>query len=361
MEPKAVSVLHIIDRLGIGGAERVAVTLANLFQEKGHEVAVLTLVSKGPLSEELHPSVTQICLNRTWKWNPLPMLRLVRIARDYEIIHVHSSPNLRYVFLASFLFGLRKTIYFQEHFGNVINQKIRWHQKWIYPKTVFIAVSGAQLHWALEKMHLPVSKTFLLRSSVPRMKSGPGKPRKEGIKNILVVSNFLREKNLEFALDLIAGLQPESPYQLHLTLIGQPYDQAYTAFIRNRIHEKKLENQVRILTDCTRIQPMLPDYDLALHPSRSESGPLVLIEYMAQKLPFLCFRTGEVAAIAEQELPGWVLDDFDAGTWKKKLSAILENQDPLTVSALDNLYEKYFSPLLYYQSCLAIYTPRESR
>ena len=38
-----MKILHVIDSLDVGGAERVAITLANVFAEKGHETGMLIL------------------------------------------------------------------------------------------------------------------------------------------------------------------------------------------------------------------------------------------------------------------------------------------------------------------------------
>jgi glycosyltransferase involved in cell wall biosynthesis len=52
---------------------------------------------------------------------------------------------------------------------------------------------------------------------------------------------------------------------------------------------------------------LLAQADLAVLPSHSESGPLVLIEYMLTGLPFVAFQTGEVSQIAAAGgVPGFV-------------------------------------------------------
>src|SRR5438874_4568066 len=97
MQNKKFKVVQIIDRLHIGGAERVVIMLSNLLQQHGHNVKVITTVNTGPLAKQLNKEIKQISLNRKWKWNPITMRRLISEVKEYDVIHVHSSHNLRYL------------------------------------------------------------------------------------------------------------------------------------------------------------------------------------------------------------------------------------------------------------------------
>src|SRR4051812_11047619 len=101
MHNRKFKVVQIIDRLHIGGAERVVVMLCNLLQQHGHSIKVITTVNSGPLAKQLHKEIKQVTLNRKWKWNPVTMRRLIGEVKDYDIIHVHSSHNLRYLYLSA--------------------------------------------------------------------------------------------------------------------------------------------------------------------------------------------------------------------------------------------------------------------
>src|SRR5690242_17112805 len=112
MQNGMFKIVQIIDRLNTGGTERVVVMIANLLQQHGHTVKVITTVNAGPLAQQLNKEVQLVSLNRKWKWNPVTMRRLINEIKDYDIIHVHSSCNLRYLYLAARLFRLDKTIFF---------------------------------------------------------------------------------------------------------------------------------------------------------------------------------------------------------------------------------------------------------
>src|SRR4051794_18444399 len=180
MEDTKLKVVQIIDRLQIGGAERVLVMLSNILQEHGHAVKVITTVSGGPLVNQLHENIQYLNLERKWKWNVVTMRKLVNEIKDFDIIHVHSSHNLRYVYLAMKLFRIRKPIFFHEHYGDIhIDQSVKWHQKLVYPNVIFIGVSGKHTQWAIQKLKMPDEKVFLLPNTVAKFISNESQQKKD--------------------------------------------------------------------------------------------------------------------------------------------------------------------------------------
>ncbi len=352
---KKLSIIQVIDMLNVGGAEKVLVTLANILNSNGHEVTVLTTVRRGPLADQLHSNITQLNLARKSKWNPFTMRRMINILRRFDVVHVHSSYNLRYVYLAARIFGLNKKIFFHEHFGDIeINTRSSWHQRFIYPKTIMICVSRKLREWAIEKAGMTEANVFLLPNIVVKNEEVVYTAKKESTAiQLLMVANIRPTKNIEFAINLVAELIKLRPY--HLTIIGQQTDRNYNKNISELIDEKNLSRSITFKSDITDIQPILKDFDLAIHTAKSESGPLVLIEYMAQSLPFLTFKTGEVVDQIKYDMPQLVMDNFHLFEWRERIERlIIQPQEKLQLQ-LFPLYEKYFSPQIYYQKCISIY------
>jgi glycosyltransferase involved in cell wall biosynthesis len=341
--------------LNVGGAEKVLVTLANILNSQGHDVTVLTTVRKGTLAQLLHPNITQINLARKSKWNPFDMRRMINILRRFDVVHVHSSYNLRYVYLAARIFGLRKRLFFHEHFGDIeINTASTWHQRLIYPETIMICVSRKLRQWAIEKVGMKEMNVFLLPNIAIKNEEVIKTGKKENAAiQLLMVANIRPTKNIEFAIELVAELIKLQPY--HLTIIGQKTDNNYYKKILQAIDQKNLSRSITFKSDITDIQPILKDFDLAIHTAKSESGPLVLIEYMAQGLLFLTFKTGEVVDQIKYDMPQLIMDNLYLFEWIERIEKIIiQPQDKLQLQ-LFSLYEKYFSAEIYYQKCISIY------
>lgn len=357
VQEKKYSIVHVIDTLEAGGAERVMVTLCNIFAGKGHEVCVVTTIPNAkPLASQLHSSIELKELNRKGKWNLGDMKRLVQWCKPFDIVHVHSSHNLRYLFIASRIFGLGKTIFFHEHFGNIeTDDSVSWHQRLIYPKTVLIAVSRKIQDWAVEKLRMDSKKVFLLPNIVEKVETQgivSLQDKTRSFLSLLLVSNFRRPKHIEFAIRLIAFIKTKQP--VHLTIVGQVNDKTYYEEIKQQIEQLGLKDDVSLVHDCSSVQSILHQFDLAIHAATTESGPLVLIEYMAQGLPFLSHKTGEVAYQIEHDVPECLMEGFEEAAWFERIHELLGNKEKLS-HKLTGLYDRYYSAESYYNSCMAIY------
>ncbi len=289
MHQNKLRIVQIIDRLNIGGAERILVILSNILNANGHIVKVITTVNPGPLVKQLNAGIKYKNLNRKWKWNPYTMYKLIKETKGYHVIHVHSSHNLRYLFLAGKLFGLHGRIFYQEHHGARIEKKANLVQRFIYRRTLFIATSTKIAVWAMQELKIKASKVHVLPNIVMKEKvQAVSKKNDETIK-LIVVSNFVPVKNLTFAIKIFKEFLNRNENSL-LTIVGKKADWDYYLSVQKFVEDYKLTDKVSFVHDCIDIQQLLPGYTLALHTSFSESGPLVLIEYMAQTLPLFHLR-----------------------------------------------------------------------
>lgn len=356
MENSKPSVVQVIDRLQVGGAERVLVTVSNILHRHGHKVKVITTVTAGPLVKQLDEGIIHVNLGRQWKWNILMMRKLIMEVRDYDVIHVHSAHNLRYLFLAAKLFRLRKPIFFHEHYGDIhIDERVHWDQRLIYPNTVFIGVSQKHTQWALRELKMPKSKVFLLPNTVEKMDTANAPKKTSDTKQLLLVSNFRPSKNIRFAIEVFKFLRDAHLYPYHFTIIGQVADPTYYKSIRAYIRAQSLEEDITIETGITDIQPVLHRFDFALHTAVSESGPMVLVEYMAQGLPFITYNTGEVVEEIKSKIPLAVMNSFDVYEWSSRVETILGRPLEDLTHKFANVYDHYFSTTAYYQKLMEIY------
>ena len=356
MSTAKLSIVQVTDQLNVGGAERVLVTLSNLFHRHGHAVTVLTTVRPGPLASSLDKGIRQVTLNRGWKWNPITLYRLYNTIKPYDIVHVHSFYNLRYVLLAARLFGLRKKICYHEHSGYVQpTDTVSRLKKYLLQQTLFIAVSERLQQWAVTQAAIPSGQVFLLPNTVARVNTGNQLRKEHTTKRVIIVSNFLPNKNLAFAIRLLIELRGKQGIDIDLAIVGKVYDEPYYREILQQITAANLAAHIEIIPSCNEVQALLSSFDLAIHTSLNESGPLVLIEYLAQGLPFLSYQTGEVAAIIQQELPAFILDSFETERWVESIRHILAQPKGIWQDKLTGLYEKYFSTDGYYRKCLPVY------
>lgn len=349
-----MKILHVIDQLNPGGAENVLITLANIQSRNGNNVSICILLNTAKLLSKIDNKIELFFLNRENKFNLISMYKFSKYAKVFDIIHVHSSHNLRYVFLSFNLFFVNKRIYFHEHFGSLdLDCSIAWHQKFIYPKVIFIGVSQKLCNWAICNARVPIDNVHLLNNIVSHHQLYPSNQTSNNYLSIIITSNIRREKNLEFSLRLLAELKKS--YKLRLTIVGQIVDIAYREELEKIIIDNHLTGIVKFNHDIIELQPELKHYDLAFHSAKSESGPLVLIEYLAQNIPFLTYRTGEVVESISSEYPEFILNDFNVDNWISSFKMLMLNYSNNRYSNLRFFYLNNYSENEYYKKCLKIY------
>lgn len=337
-------IIHIIDSFNTGGAERVTIDLANLFSEHHHQVAICLITEKGDLHQELSKEVELVRLKRNFKYNPFKLVKLFFILKKYDIIHVHLHYNLVYTFCSG-IFLIKKKIFYHEHNGDINLRKSYLRiRKFLMRKLIFISVSRKMAEWAFEKMGMNKSSVYFLPNII-RKKNIIQSTTPYGV---LMVSNINRTKNIEFALNLLNDWDEME----NLTIVGRVQDNDYYEELKDYIKVNHLENRVVFKHNITDIQNEIVKYKLAIHTSKSESGPLVLVEYLAHQIPFLSYNTGEVVQLISTKLPSFILNDFNTESWISTAKNLDKKDYKIGMQEVFNLY---FNEENYYKGCLKIY------
>ena len=107
---KANKILHVITSLDVGGAECVLIDLANILYENGADISVCTIVNRGEIADKLNNGIEHFNIRRKTKFSLLTMYQFYKIAKNFQIIHVHLRYNLQYVWLVKKLFLLSQSI-----------------------------------------------------------------------------------------------------------------------------------------------------------------------------------------------------------------------------------------------------------
>ncbi len=340
---KKFKILQVIDFLNIGGAERVCITLSNLLCKSENKLSLLLLVNDGVLINTLDANVPIIRLNRKNKYNIRTMFRCAQIMKNYEIIHVHMRHNYRYIRLIQKLFFVKTTVILHDHFGSIdYDLSIPIGLKKVLKPKYYIGVSESLLNWATIQLKLPSNSTFLLSNIVAKEIIKEQVLQKKGL---VMVGNIKPIKNQIFAIRLMKTIDNT------LTIYGEIHDAKYFMKLQKVIKELEIENKIFFVHDSVNVQHDIQQYELGLQTSISESGPLVLIEFLAQSIPFLTYKTGQVVNDIKNDLPELILDDFEIDEW-------LNRFDRLTmfdVKLLEHVYKKYFSEKMYVTACEQIY------
>ena len=174
----------------------------------------------------------------------------------------------------------------------------------------------------------------------------------------LAIKNLQQENaTLTFALQKIQQQDEIKTRQLlqleeQIRVMDLQMTQAFQQ-LQAQVAQNGLAANVHFIQDCPEVQAILPGFQLGLHTSLKESGPLVLLEYLAQGLPFLAYATGAVAALIRPEFPEYFMDHFDPEQWQKRITQLLHSQPD--TDKMERVLKAHFSPQQYSEKCLKFY------
>lgn len=342
-----MKVLHVIDQLNPGGAERVCIDLANIFSGRGHTVGILVLLYESKLDSSIELGIKTHYLRRKSKWNILNYFEFARICKRYDIVHIHMRHVYRYVMIAKILCRIKSKFVFQDHFGDIQKDgSIPLFYKSLFKPRFYIGVSKTLTNWAINKLKIKSDHVFLL-SNIIRKYSSLKAEVHTNQRDLVIVSNIRPTKNIEFAIQISAATN------LKLDIIGQLVDKEYHNKLVDQIASLGITENISFVHDCYAVQSHLGKYRLAIHTATSETGPLVLMEYLAQGLNFLAYRTGEVAEILNAKFPNFFMDSFSVQSWKVRVEELISA--PIAQKRLTSLFESEYGEDKYYTLCLEIY------
>jgi glycosyltransferase involved in cell wall biosynthesis len=337
-----MKILQIIDKLNVGGAERVFVDMCNILYENNYNVTAFLLLDEGVLDNDLNNNLSKIYLRRRNKWNVIKMIQCASILKKYDIIHCHCRHVYKYIRLVDLLFFTNRKIIFQDHYGSInIDKKAPLFFKTFLKPRYYIGVSKVLVNWSKDILNIKLKNIFLLQNCIVKHKNAKSKVNKPF--DFILVSNIKNVKNQIFAIDLVNKLNKK------LLLIGHIQDVNYF-----QQFEENIKKNIVLKSNLINVQAVINDGILGLHTSKSETGPLVLIEYLAQGLPFLAYDTGEVASILKPYFPEYFMDNFDIDKWEQRITKLLKETPDY--DKMNFVFEKHFGKEQYFEKLNAIYT-----
>lgn len=295
-----MKILHIITSLQLGGAETLVANLLKLFHDEGHEVGVVVFNGKQTeLMERLErecPSCKVYRLGNSY-YNPWYIFKLVRIMRNYDIIHTHNSSPQLYAAIANLL--CRKKLVTTEHSTN--NRKreqggiLRLIDKWMYrqyDKIICISKIAEEKLKAYLSTN-PINNICTINNGVNVEAFQQAKPI-EGLESnkfiIVMVAGFREAKDQDTVIRAMS-LLPKNEYELWL--VG---DGVRRESLEELVKDLHIEESVKFLGFRSNVPNILKSADAVVMSSHWEGLSLSNIEGMSVGKPFIA---SDVAGLRE--------------------------------------------------------------
>ncbi len=289
-----MKVLHIINNLGMGGAEKMLLEIIlEMKKNTNYEVDVLLLNDRNsPLKKYLEKeNVNIIVLNYKSNYSPMNLFSLVKHMKSYDIIHSHIFPANYWTSLAK-LFLRDKIIITTEH--NTHNKRrnnkvLRPIEKFIYSRyDKVIAISNMTKVNLLNWLNLSKdnSKYIVIDNAIDLTKFDEAKPYDKSIffKDtsfiLTMVGSFSLQKDQETIIRALLLL----PENVILLLVG---DGKKRENLLRLIANMGVHSRVKLLGTREDVPSIMKTSNIVIVSSNWEGFGLVAVEGMAAKKPVI--------------------------------------------------------------------------
>jgi glycosyltransferase involved in cell wall biosynthesis len=323
-------VLHVIDALDAGGAERTAVTLANHTPRDRFTAHLCTTRRSGPLAAALQPGVTHLALERKHRFDPSPVFQLVRYIHDQNIriLHAH-GPSLFFAGAAS-LCHRRPALIWHAHYGRraLENRLSLPYLAALRMAGAVIAVNETIARWVCSRLRVPKRKVYYVPNPVTAVRAStqpaclPGTPGRR----IVCVANFHPDKDhftLLHAFEMIIREIPDA----HLLLAGGPRSQTYFHNLVTDIAARNLGHNLSLLGERMDVPDVLAACDVGVLSSCSEGLPVSLLEYGSAGLAAVATDVGQCAEVLDFGRAGRLVPTGAPEQLAQAVLALLRNSE----------------------------------
>lgn len=289
-----MKVVHIINSLSPGGAERIVVNLLKYSKQLGFEQKLIILNKQGDffLCDLKDTGLPYTFSNRKSLYNPLHILDVRKYLINNDIVNVHLFPALYWVALSKFFFGSKAKLVFTEH--STANNRRKYKALKIVDAFIYkfyeriITISSDTKESLNNWVKGTKSKSIIINNGIEVSKFSMAKAinlRNElninkTSKLLLCVGSLRPAKNHQILIHALARLNCE----IQLIIIGGG---SLRSDLETLALSLKIGDKVHFLGIKNNVEQYYKACDLFVLPSKWEGFGLVAAEAMASGIPVL--------------------------------------------------------------------------
>ncbi len=333
---KPFSIVQVVDSLDAGGAERVAVDLANELSRLGH-ISIMCVTRKtGSFQSALLSSVSFLNLKRKSTFDLNGILIFRKFVSENHIDCVHAHGNSSALFCVVSLLGSGVSIVHHDHNSIFKNRKLWIERLFLKRVDSWICVSTPILNWAKEKVKYahaivinnPVDEKRFTNTSIDEK-------IKTDLNNIVIVANY---KSYKGQLNLLTAVNHRKDLFMNYKVLCYGGN-TESDFFRSACQYKEMKglDNVELLSSSDRVPDVLANAIIGVLPSETEGLSISLLEYMAAGLPVIVTDVGESGNIVRAAKNGIVVPPKDPLALASAFEYIFENKQEWRVMSSNGL------------------------
>jgi len=320
-------VVQLIDSLEAGGAERMAVNIANSLYNEVSFSALVTTRNEGALKKSIHKGVVYSFLGKKSVLDIKSILKFRHFLKvnKIEIIHAHGTSYF-FAVLTKIIVPKIK-IFWHDHNGNRVNLK---KSNSVLKLVSFLfdgvfTVNEELKDWAKNKLscknihfipNFAVENPTEIETTILKGEAG---------KRMICLANLRNPKN---HLELLKSFAQSDAKRLNwsLHLIGNDRNDDYSTNLKQFVTNNNLEENVFFYGSCNDISLILKQGTIGVLASTYEGFPVTLLEYGMAKLAVISTNVGYCKFVIQNEITGLLFNPENQNELTKCLNFLFNNQ-----------------------------------
>lgn len=303
-----MKILHIINSLATGGAEKLLLETLPLYQKNGIQADILLLNDYDTpfLSElkEINCSTIYTAGKRS-VYHPINIFKIIPFLKKYDIAHVHLFPAQYYVVIAKIISFSKIKLIFTEHSTSNKRMENKWFHYFdrkvysLYHTIVCITPevkNALTAHLRSKKNNIQVISNGVninkIKKEIPYAKGEFIEGTIISDRLLIQVAAFRFEKDQQTLIKALQFL----PENVKLLLVGDGILRRDCEDLALRLN---LQKRVVFLGNRMDIPRLLKTADIAVLSSHFEGFGLVAVEGMAAGKPFVASDVPGLAAVVD--------------------------------------------------------------
>ncbi len=356
--PKEIRVIQLIDSLEPGGAERMAVTIANGLTEQVAFSGLVVTRLEGGLKNTINPKVGYAFVNKKKVIDFSALFRLRDFIKTNKVntIHAHGSSYFFAVLLKLTMPSVQ--IFWHDHFGNRVTSRdgyflLRLFSVFfsgVFTVNETLKVWAEKYLWVGDVQFLPNFTSSNEKELAVTILKGASEKR------IVFLANLHHPKNHILALhSFLASQIATEDWTLHL--IGKDKQDDYSNELKNFISQNNLNESIFIYGSCTDVKSILKQAKVGILVSSYEGFPVTLLEYGMAELTVISTDVGYCSTIVQNEVTGYLIASDDEAQLKNALIKIANEsyKNATLAKNLNTFVKNNYAPEKEIQKIIATY------
>jgi len=331
-------VLHLIDHLGLGGAQEVVLSLVRHADRQRFEPEVATLYGRGPYAERIAALGVPVHSLSPGKLVPLYVPALYRLCRGggFDALVSHLDASLVLGNALGRLAGIPERIVYTQCDPERLRRRrgYRFCRRHLQPWASHVVVVCAKVReYVVAHEGIPAERVSLVHNCIDpaRFESVPG--LRERVRTewgilpeapvVCSAGRLTYQKNFEAFLRIAARVAEDLP-ELRVLLAGGGPDESDLKRLAGQLG---LAERVRFLGYLADATGLYAASDVFLLTSRYETTPLVVLEAMAARLPVVTTPVGSVAETFEDGTEAFFVPDGDEALAASRVAMLLRDRE----------------------------------